>query len=46
MRFLYLYLMADDPDRVREVAPRHADYWRELALPGYLGGRTPTGLAD
>jgi uncharacterized protein YciI len=38
MRFLYFYLMADDPARVREVAPRHAAYWRELALPGYLGG--------
>jgi uncharacterized protein YciI len=38
MRFLFFYLMTDDPDRVREVAPRHAAYWRELALPGYLGG--------
>jgi hypothetical protein len=38
MRFLFFYLMADDPDRVGEVAPRHAAYWHELALPGYFGG--------
>jgi hypothetical protein len=24
MRFLYVYLMKDDPDRVRAVAPEHA----------------------
>ena len=38
MRFLFFYLMADDPDRVGEVAPRHAAYWHELALSGYFGG--------
>jgi uncharacterized protein YciI len=38
MRFLYFYLMADTPDRVRAAAPRHAAYWHELALPAYLGG--------
>lgn len=31
-------LMADDLDRVRDVAPRHAAYWHDLSLPGYLGG--------
>jgi len=38
MRFAYLYLMKDAPDRVRAVAPEHADYWHGLALRGYLGG--------
>lgn len=38
MRFLYFYLMTDAPERVRATAPKHAAYWRELALPGYLGG--------
>lgn len=38
MRFLYFYLMADDAEQVREVARRHAAYWQQLALPGYLGG--------
>jgi uncharacterized protein YciI len=37
-RFLYFYLMADAPERVREVAPQHAAYWRGLGLPAYLGG--------
>jgi uncharacterized protein YciI len=36
--FLFFYLMNDEPDRVAEVAPRHAGYWREIAPPGYLGG--------
>jgi hypothetical protein len=38
MRFLYFYLMRDAPDRVRAAAPKHASYWRELQLHGYLGG--------
>lgn len=38
MRFLYFYLMAEDPVKVHHVAPRHAAYWQSLALPGYLGG--------
>jgi uncharacterized protein len=38
MRFVHVYSMRDEPDRVRATAPEHAAYWRELALPGYLGG--------
>jgi uncharacterized protein YciI len=38
MRFLYFYLMKDAPERVRAAAPKHAAYWRELRLGGYLGG--------
>jgi uncharacterized protein YciI len=38
MRFLYFYLMTDEPERVRGTAPEHAAYWRELALPEYVGG--------
>jgi uncharacterized protein YciI len=30
--------MRDRPDVVRDVAPRHAQYWRDLDLPGYMGG--------
>ena len=38
MRFLYVYFMKDEPELVRATAPKHALYWRELALPDYLGG--------
>ncbi|HXJ63138.1 MAG TPA: YciI family protein [Actinomycetota bacterium] len=38
MRFLYVYLMKDDPNRVRAVAPEHAAYWQGMRLGGYLGG--------
>lgn len=38
MRFVYFYFMVDSPDRVRTVAPAHAAYWRQLALPEYVGG--------
>lgn len=37
-RFLYVYSMRGEPDRVKEVAPQHARYWHDLELPGYLGG--------
>lgn len=38
MRIAYFYVMKDDPDRVRVVAPDHAAYWDDLDPPGYLGG--------
>ena len=38
MRFAYGYVMANEPDRVRAVAPRHAAYWRAAALDDYVGG--------
>jgi uncharacterized protein YciI len=37
MKIAYFYWMKDD-DRVRTVAPDHAAYWRDLAMPGYEGG--------
>jgi hypothetical protein len=38
MRFVHIYAMRDQPDRLRVIAPRHAAYWHGLGLPGYLGG--------
>jgi uncharacterized protein len=38
MRIAYSYWMKDQPDRIGTVAPQHAVYWRDLGLPGYLGG--------
>ena len=38
MRFLYFYLMGSDHERIAEVAPHHAAYWRDLRLSEYLGG--------
>jgi hypothetical protein len=40
MRVVYFYLMKDDPDRVRAIAPDHAAYCRDLDPPGYVGGPT------
>lgn len=37
VRFLYFYVMKDDPGRVRAIAPEHAAYWRRIGLDGYLG---------
>jgi uncharacterized protein YciI len=36
--FAYFYLMADDPARVRRVAPRHTEHWHVLDLHDYRGG--------
>ncbi len=38
MRFLYFYLMGDQPDAVRAAAPEHAGHWRGMGLANYLGG--------
>lgn len=38
MRFLYFYVMKDDPDAVRATAAEHASYWDELHLSRYMGG--------
>ena len=38
MRAVYMYLLRNEPDRVRSIAPRHARYWQDAALPGYQGG--------
>jgi uncharacterized protein YciI len=37
-RFAYFYLMKDEPHRIPITVPRHVSYWRELSLPGYVGG--------
>lgn len=38
MRFAYFYFMADDPGRVRALAPRHTTHWHGLNLKDYSGG--------
>ncbi len=37
-RFLFVYSMREQPDRIEQVAVQHAGYWNGLDLPGYLGG--------
>ena len=36
--FAYVYFMADDAERIRDVAPLHSAYWQRLALSHYAGG--------
>lgn len=31
-RYAYIYFMADDPARVRSIAPRHTEHWHSLNL--------------
>jgi hypothetical protein len=37
-QYAFFYFMKDDPQRIRDNAPRHADYWKTLAPPDYKGG--------
>lgn len=37
-RYAYFYLMRNDPERVRLVAPRHVSHWQRLGFAHYLGG--------
>jgi uncharacterized protein YciI len=36
--FVFFYLMRRAPDRIRETAPQHAEYWKSRELDGYSGG--------
>ncbi len=38
MTWAYIYFMKHEAERVREVAPQHAQYWREMGIPGWRGG--------
>lgn len=37
-RYAYFYLMRNDPERVRSVAPNHVSHWQRLGFAHYLGG--------
>jgi uncharacterized protein YciI len=37
-RFLYFYLMRNTPEAIRQVVPRHIQYWKSCDLPDYTGG--------
>jgi hypothetical protein len=37
-RFVFFYLMRNDPVRVRVLVSRHVSHWRGLELAHYLGG--------
>ena len=37
-RFVYFYLMKNQPDRIRLVVPSHVEYWRNSGAAGYSGG--------
>jgi uncharacterized protein YciI len=37
-RFLYFYLMRETPTAIRQVVPRHVQYWHSRDVPDYMGG--------
>jgi hypothetical protein len=37
-RYACFYLMRNDPERVRLVAPGHVSHWQQLGFAHYLGG--------
>ncbi len=37
-RFVYFYFMKRNPQEIRECVPKHVEYWKTAALPGYMGG--------
>ena len=37
-KFAYFYFMKKEPEKIRQIAPQHVEYWQELNLEGYLGG--------
>lgn len=37
-RYVHLYFMGGEPERVRDAAARHTAYWHALGLAAYAGG--------
>jgi uncharacterized protein YciI len=37
-RFVYFYLMKEEPDRIGAAVPSHVEFWQGSGLPGYTGG--------
>ena len=37
-RFLYFYFNRNEPEKIRQVVPAHAQYWKAANLNGYMGG--------
>jgi uncharacterized protein YciI len=37
-RFAFFYFMKDAPEKIRDAAPRHSAYWKNLELDNYTGG--------
>lgn len=37
-RFVYFYFMKHAPDKIRQTAPLHVDYWHSRNLAEYQGG--------
>ena len=37
-RFVYFYFTKRKIEELAAVAPMHVEYWKQAALPGYMGG--------
>lgn len=37
-KYIYFYVMKDDPDKIRHTVPSHVSYWKTAKLFDYLGG--------
>jgi uncharacterized protein YciI len=38
LRFVYFYFNRNQPEKIREVAPAHVQYWKTADLKSYSGG--------
>ena len=37
-RFVYFYFTKRKIEELTALAPKHVEYWKQAALPGYMGG--------
>ena len=37
-RFIYFYFNRNEPEKIQEVVPAHAQYWKTADLKSYSGG--------
>lgn len=37
-RFVYFYLMKNEPEKIQSAVPLHVEYWKKCNPKGYMGG--------
>lgn len=37
-RFVYMFFLKNEPERLREISPRHVEFWKKFSSSRFLGG--------
>lgn len=37
-RFVYIFFLKDEPERMHDISPRHVEFWKQFSSSRFLGG--------